>query len=106
MGRVYQMVQEAPLPELPQPVPAMIRFEPEEDEGFRVVRESEGFWRVHGGKIERAVYRTQTKWHDALLRLHRYLEYEGVLGALRDAGVQEGDTVRIGEFEFEWTERD
>jgi small GTP-binding protein len=30
MGRVYQMVQEAPLPELPQPAPAMVRFEPEE----------------------------------------------------------------------------
>ena len=106
MGRVYQMVQEAPPPELPQPVPAMIRFEPEEDEGFRVVRESEGFWRVHGGKIERAVYRTQTKWHDALLRLHRYLEHEGVLAALREAGVAEGDTVRIGNFEFEWMEQD
>jgi len=106
MGRVYQMVQEAPLPELPQPAPAMVRFEPEEEEGFRVVRESEGFWRVHGGKIERAVYRTQTKWDEALLRLHQYLEHEGVLDALRDAGVQEGDTVRIGEFEFEWMERD
>ncbi len=106
IGRAYQMVQDAPLPELPQPAPAMIRFEPEEDDSFTVVRESEGFWRVHGGKIERAVYRTQTKWDDALLRLHHYLEHEGVLDALRDAGVQEGDTVRIGEFEFEWMERD
>ena len=106
MGRAYQMVQEAPLPELPHPAPAMIRFEPEEDDGFTVVRESEGFWRVRGAKIERAVYRTQTKWHDALLRLHRYLEHEGVLQALREAGVQEGDTVRVGNFEFEWLEGD
>ena len=61
---------------------------------------------MHGAKIERAVYRTQTKWHDALLRLHRYLEHEGVLQALREAGVQEGDTVRVGNFEFEWMEGD
>lgn len=106
MWRAYQMVQEAPPLELPQHTPALIRFAPEEEDRFTVVRESEGFWRVHGGKIERAVYRTQTKWDAALLRLHHYLEHEGVLGALREAGVQEGDTVRIGEFEFEWVERE
>ncbi len=106
MWRAYQMVQEAPMPELRQPVPTMIRFEPEEDGSFSVVRESPGFWRVQGGKIERAVYRTQTKWDEALLRLHHYLEHEGVLDALREAGVKEGDTVRIGDFEFEWRERD
>jgi len=106
MWRAYQMLQEAPLPELPRPAPAMIRFEPEEDEGFRIVRESEGFWRVCGGKVERAVQRTQTKWDDALLRLHRYLEHEGILDALREAGVKEGDTVRIGDYEFEWREQD
>jgi GTP-binding protein len=106
MWRAYQMVQEAPLPELHVPLPAVIRLEPEVDDSFTVVRESPGFWRVQGGKIERAVYRTQTKWDEALLRLHRYLEHEGVLSALREAGVKEGDTVRIGEFEFEWRDED
>ena len=42
MWRAYQMVQEAPLPELREPVPAVIRFEPDEDDGFTVVRESPG----------------------------------------------------------------
>ena len=106
LWRAYQMVQEAPEPVLHRPTPVMVRYEPEDDGEFRVVRESEGFWRVHGGKIERAVYRTQTKWDDALLRLHRYLEHEGVLEALRNAGVKEGDTVRIGDFEFEWREQE
>ncbi|HQE93511.1 MAG TPA: GTPase ObgE [Anaerolineae bacterium] len=106
MGRAYQMVQEAPSPALHVPLPAVIRFEPEVDDSFSVERESPGVWRVHGGRIERAVYRTQTKWDEALLRLHRYLEHEGVLDALREAGVKEGDTVRIGDFEFEWRDED
>ena len=103
MWRAYQMVQEAPMPELHRPAPVVIRPKLElEDDTFTVEHESEGIWRVRGGKIERAVYRTQVKWHDALLRLHRYLQNQGVIDALRKAGVQEGDTVRIGDYEFEW----
>ncbi len=106
MWRAYQRLQEAPMPELHHPLPAPIRFAPEDDDSFTVVCESPGIWRVKGAKIERAVYRTQTKWDDALLRLHHYLEHQGVLDALRAADVQEGDTVRIGDFEFEWREQD
>lgn len=107
MWRAYQMVQEAPVPELHHPVPTVIRPEPDlEDDTFTVERVSEGIWRVRGGKIERAVYRTQTKWNDALLRLHRYLQGQGVIDALRAAGVREGDTVRIGDYELEWRDQD
>ena len=38
------------------------------------------------------------------MRLHGYLKRQGVLDALRDAGIKEEDTVRIGNFEFEWRE--
>jgi Obg family GTPase CgtA-like protein len=40
------------------------------------------------------------------LRLHGYLERQGVLDALRKAGVQEGDAVHIGEYELEWRTRE
>ncbi len=105
MGRVYQMLQEAPPPKLYRPQPMIVRPEPEELEGFTVQRLGENLWRVRGAKIERAVHRTPTQWDDALLRLHGYLEHQGVLEALRQAGVQEGDTVRIGNFELEWREQ-
>ncbi|HNT77954.1 MAG TPA: GTPase ObgE [Anaerolineae bacterium] len=105
MRKVYQTLQTAPLPELQQYVPVMrpLTFE---DASFTVERLSNNVWEVRGGKIERAVQRTQLGWDDALLRLHGYLERQGVLDALRKAGVQEGDTVRIGEYELEWRTRD
>jgi len=108
MGRAYQLVQEAPEPALsaiPQ-APALYTFEEEEEEGFRVEQEAPGVWRVHGGKVERAARRTPLHLDDALLRLHRYLDRQGVLQALREAGVQEGDTVYIGEIELEWHDQE
>jgi len=104
MGKVYQMVQETPEPVLDSAMPVIIR--PQfEDEGYKIVREDTDVWRVQGGKIERAAARTRTEYHEALLRFHHYLEAQGVIDALREAGVREGDTVKIATFEFEWTLR-
>jgi len=103
MGKVYQMVQETPEPVLESAVPVIIR--PQfEDEGYRIVREDTAVWRVQGGKIERAAARTRTEYHEALLRFHHYLEAQGVIDALREAGVREGDTVKIATYEFEWVD--
>jgi GTPase len=105
IGRAYQLVQEAPEPELERPTMVVVRptFE---DDTFTIERETEDIWRVRCGKIERAVQRTRTQYHEALLRLHGYLDRQGVLAALRAAGVQEGHSVRIGDYEFEWVETD
>jgi GTP-binding protein len=108
LGRAYQVLQETPEPppsrsEAPSAIP-VIRPDFEE-EGFTIAQIAEDTWRVQGGKIERAVQRTNMNWQEALLRLHSYLEQQGVLQALREAGVQEGDTVRIGDYELEWQDR-
>ncbi len=106
LGRAYQMIQEAPMPQLQAARPVVMRPATLEDETIRVEKVAEGIWRVHCSKIERAVNRTQTQWYDALLRMHRYLKEQGVLDALREAGVEEGDYVRIGDYELEWREGD
>jgi GTP-binding protein len=108
LGRAYRVLQETPesppsRSEAPSAIP-VIRPDFEE-EGFTIAQIAEDTWRVQGGKIERAVQRTNMNWQEALLRLHSYLEQQGVLQALREAGVQEGDTVRIGDYELEWQDR-
>jgi GTP-binding protein len=47
-----------------------------------------------------------TIWNldEAVRRFQRTLDRMGITGALEEAGVQPGDTVRIGEREFEWEE--
>ncbi len=106
MRRVYARLQEVPPPRLEMPSPPPVVHALPEVGDFTVEQVEQSVWRVRGGKIERAVRRTPLEWHDALLRLHGYLERQGVLQALREAGVREGDTVYIGECELEWRERE
>ncbi len=68
---------------------------------FEILREKDG-WRVRGEAIERAAAMTYWEYPQAVRRFQRILETLGVEAALKDAGVQEGDTVWIGEFALTW----
>jgi GTP-binding protein len=57
---------------------------------------------VRGKRIERAAEMTYWELDEAVARFQRILELLGIYQALREAGVQEGDSVRIGEYELEW----
>ncbi len=84
--------------EVPMPV-----YKPKEDpKEFTISREDNGDWRVGGTAIERAAKMTYFEHSGSLRRFQRLLEALGVDEALRQAGVQNGDTVLIGDFELEW----
>lgn len=71
---------------------------------FEIKREDGDTWRVIGVAIERAAKMTYWEHDGSLRRFQRMIEKLGVNQALKNAGVQEGDTVFIGEFELEWKE--
>lgn len=71
---------------------------------FRLQRDPDGAWRVVGVAVERAAARTYWEYDEAVRRFQRLLSNLGVEAALKDAGAQEGDTVRIGDAELEWRE--
>ena len=58
---------------------------------------------VHAGALERLVRGTDINDWEARMQLMSMLEKAGVHQALQKAGVKEGDTVRIGNAELEWT---
>jgi GTPase len=70
-------------------------------DGFTLEREGDAF-RVHGRRIERIAAQTNFDVEESAERFQRDLDRLGVDSALRRAGVQHGDTVRIGRVEFEW----
>jgi GTP-binding protein len=72
---------------------------------FTVVREDAAY-RVLGEAVERVVAMTDLDSEEAVARLQRRLRQAGVDDALRRAGCGEGDTVRIGEAEFDWSDAD
>jgi GTP-binding protein len=104
MWRAAQLLEEEP-----EPAPAdrdvpVIRIE--DDERIFWVEQLAGGWRVKGQRVERLAEMTPFQLQDAVYRFHRALDSMGVLDALREAGVQPGDTVHIGEMELEWSEED
>src|SRR5438270_1235946 len=71
-------------------------------EGFRVEREPNGDFRVVGRPAERAVALSDITTPDAQQYVRHRLQRLGVDRALERAGAREGDTVHIGEMEFEY----
>jgi GTP-binding protein len=89
-----------PLPETeitPEPVLVIDDDAPK----FEIKREGGGY-RVISDMLERKVLMTRWDLDDSVLRFQRTLERSGIGPALTRMGIQVGDTVYIGEYEFEW----
>lgn len=80
-------------------------YKPETDPNhFEIERGSGNEWRIRGIAIERAAKMTYWEHDGSVRRFQRLMQKLGVDEALRQAGVREGDTVFIGDFELEWQE--
>jgi len=77
---------------------------PVEDMHWDVEQTEEGF-KVSGKRIEKMVAMTNLESRDAVRHLHRRLERMGVIEKLREMGVEEGDSVEIGDIEFAFSDQ-
>jgi GTPase len=112
-GEGLDRLRQAILAALPEeaarrPVPAGAEFEiehrvyrPGEEEGFDVVQEAAGRFRVEGRGIEMLVARHDLTNPEALDYLEGRLREIGVIAELQRAGFEPGDEVVVGEVEFE-----
>ncbi len=71
-------------------------------EGFTLERDDDDVLVVRGKRIERLAAQTNFEVEESAERFQRDLARLGIDEALRRAGVQVGDTVRIGRLELEW----
>lgn len=81
----------------------IFRLEKEEPLSFEVYRDNDVFV-VAGERIDELLHRTQFGSHDAVARFIRILRKMGVDDELRRQGAEHGQTIRIGELEFEFFE--
>ena len=99
LWKAYNMLQNLPPVEVVEEIPV---YKPGEDpRDFTLTREKDG-WRVNGTAIERAAEMTYWEHESSLRHFQRLMEKLGVEDALRKAGIEEGETVYIGEYELEW----
>ena len=76
-------------------------YRPAGEGGYTVEREDDGGFRVLGRGVELLFERHDLKNEEALGYLEQRLNEIGVIAALRAAGFEPGDDVRVGEHEFE-----
>jgi GTP-binding protein len=99
------------LRELPNPLadiaqsPDVLRWpEPVVDPNAFTIEREDDAYRVRGKKIEQLVSMLNFAQAESLDRLQRVMEASGITQALEEAGVTEGDTVRIEKAELEWSD--
>ena len=76
-------------------------YRPGEDEGFEVVSEGAGKWRIEGRGIELLFARHDLSNPEALGYLEGRLKEIGVLAELRRAGFERGEEVMVGDEVFD-----
>lgn len=99
MWKAHAMLEDAPEPEAVQAMP--VYRASEDPRAFSIEQVEEG-WVVRGEAIERAAAMTYWEHRESIRRFQRLMENIGVEEALREAGIEEGDTVFIGDYELEW----
>jgi GTP-binding protein len=77
---------------------------PEYEAPFTIEQVGDGEFRVLGKRIERAAAMTYWDYDEAVMRFQKTLEVLGITAALKEAGIEEGDTVYIGDHELEWSD--
>lgn len=97
----YRTIGETPLPEVVAPDAPRFVLTPQE--AFVIAVDPDGAYVVSGDRIERLAAMTDFDTDEGLAHFETVLGKMGVDKALQERGAREGDTVRIAEFEFDYS---
>lgn len=73
-----------------------------QDEPFTVTKEEEGVFRVEGPRVERMLGYTNLENEKGFDFFQNFLKENGILEELEKLGIQDGDTVRMYNLEFDY----
>ena len=104
LNRISELLSKLPpiLRYEPEPLPLL---KPEDGASHEVhVTETDGVYIVEGDWLPQFIQSVNFDDYESLQYFQRVLISSGVIDALRAAGVQEGDTVRMYDLEFDFME--
>ena len=102
VGRTVAMLADAPPATRPQPEDTPVLRPAPLDEPAHLFRRSDGAYVVRDPRLERLARRLNFDTPDAADYFQRQLDRSGVTERLERAGTVAGDTVVVGDLEFEW----
>ncbi len=99
---VSKKVDEIPKPVIKVDVEEDDRAFDNDDSSYSIYKADKHTYIVEGGKVFRLANVTDGTNTEQLYRFENILKAMGVFEALKEAGIKEGDTVKIGHLEFEY----
>jgi GTPase len=81
-----------------------VLYKAEKEETFKITRDDDGAYVVKGEGIEKLFKMTDFSRDESVQRFARTLRGMGIDEALRNRGIEDGDIVRILDFEFEFVD--
>lgn len=99
---VMQKVDEIPKPEFKIDIDEDLAAFDNDDSDYAVYKIDKNVYSVEGGKIIRLANVTDTRNIDQLYRFQNILASMNVYEALKQAGIKEGDVVKIGHIQFDY----
>lgn len=100
--RLYTLLQELPEPLRYEPEYVPVEKAKNEPRSFEINKEDDGSFTIEAQWLERILAGSDMDDYESLQYFQRQLESSGILDVLQRQGVQEGDTVRIGDYEFDY----
>lgn len=101
ISRVSEVLKELPKEELIKQEERKIYTLEDKDEGFTIVKDKD-MWIVDGPAVQKVMRRVNLEDNESMHYFQKCLESLGVNEKLKKAGVQEGDTVKVVDWELEW----
>ncbi len=102
MYYVYDKVKSLPEPAAIKPVPIEVLYKAEGEDPF-TIEAKDGTFVVDGPWIRKILRGVNFNDRESLQYFQRTIKQKGVINALEEKGIQEGDTVRIGDgMEFDY----
>jgi GTP-binding protein len=90
-------------------LPPVRRFEetdlvesPLYESGFHIEKDEDGVYVVSGGDVDRLLDQTNPNDEASMRRFQQKLISSGIIAALREMGAHDGDSIRLGEWEFDF----
>ena len=78
--------------------------DPDYREIYTYVDEEDGVFVIEGKQLSKIFNSTNFNDMESLRYLYKYIEKKGAIAELKELGLSEGDTVRIRDYEFEYSE--
>ena len=101
LNRVVEVLKTLPKEEI-IPIADKKVYTLEEEEPPFTIRKENGIFIVEGIAVEKIMRSVNISDNESLYYFHKHMSELGLDEALKKAGIQEEDIVKIGDYELEW----